>query len=153
MSVDIEFVLDDAEVTALKDDLFSASDGALQQTYLLTPVRLCVNGTDLFGLSDGSSSLALPLLHIAVLGSAALHSLRDATDVEYPLPGTGLSLRLHRRGEVVCAQVGESKEACAELSEFLAAIRRFKHQVAEDLSRRVPKIARHRRWKDWFETR
>jgi hypothetical protein len=170
----VDFRLDEA---SLAEDLQhapeSADRGALEETYFVMPVRLCVNGVELLehpgrakrnvfigageqGVqriqlpNEASSWLPLPLLGFAKDVLQALNETKPGKERKLYLAGGGELVFVRQGEQLSVASSITGKSASTQFAEVLNAFRTFSEKVRQLLVGRVPGIQQHPSWRQWF---
>lgn len=170
----VDFRLDEASLAEdLQHSPESANPAALEETYFVMPVRLCVNGIELLEQSghakrnvfigadehglrqtqrpnEASCYLPLPLLGFATQALQALNQMKPGCVQKLYLAGGG-DLLLARHGEQLSIESSISgKSSSTEFAEALSAFRAFSEKIRQLLVSRVPAIQQHPSWRQWF---
>lgn len=170
----VDFRLDEASlVEDIQHAPAGANPAALEETYFVMPVRLCVNEVELFEQLDRekrnvfiarpeqsaqriqlpneeSRWLPLPLLGFATHALQALNQMKPGGEQKVYLAGGG-DLMLARQGEQLSVESSiNGKSSSTQFAEALNAFRAFSEKVRQLLVSRVPAIQQHPSWRQWF---
>jgi len=151
----------------------SADQSALEETYFVMPVRLCVDGVDLLERSsvarrnvligtseqsihriqapnEASCWLPLPVLGFASGASQALERIRQDRGQKLYLAGVGYLVFSRQVSRVSIESSINGKECSTDMTEALSAIRTFSYKVQQMLVTRIPAMQKHPSWGQWF---
>jgi hypothetical protein len=149
--VRLEFVPD---VDAVRDDIadYDMSDvGTLQHTMFFLPTHLIVGTRDLFTHASGVA-LEVPIVHVALVGLAAVRTAESQSPVRYDPPGGG-TMFLVKDGET-SVRITSMNDATAivEYADLRAAFEAFAVHVRQFLSTHIPMIRQSPVWNPWIES-
>lgn len=170
----VDFGLDEA---SLAEDLQlspeSANPAALEETYFVMPVRLCMKDVELFEqpnsakrtvlfgatnqsvqkihlFNEASCWLSLPLLGFATHALRALNQMKLGDEKKLYLAGGG-DLMLTRDGDKLFVESSiNGKSSSTEFAEAVNAFGAFSEKIRQLLVSRVPEIQQHPSWRKWF---
>jgi hypothetical protein len=149
---ELDFIIDDRVL--LEDLPFStrsAEPAAVEETYFIMPVRMCVSGVELFRLNPtGSPWLSLPVLGFAAHLREALGKIRSDVQSSLSLAGGGRLdfLMESEKLEITCSL---SRLGAADaLREVTGASSIFCQKIQVLLRDRVPQLVEHPSWRQWF---
>jgi hypothetical protein len=170
----VDFRLDEAGlVQDLKQSPETANPAALEESYFVMPLRLCVNRVELFEqlnrakrrlftgetgrsvqqvqLADEASCwLPLPLLGFATGALRALNETKLGKERKLHLAGGGELVFVRQGEQLSVASSISGKSASAQFAEALNAFLTFSEKVRQLLVSRVPAIQQHPSWRQWF---
>jgi hypothetical protein len=170
----VDFRLDEASlVEDIQHSPESANPAALEETYFVMPVRLCVNGIELLeqpgrakrnvfigadeqGLrqtqlpDETSCWLPLPLLGFGTQVLQALNETKPGREQKLNLAGGGHLVFARHNDQIAVESSINGKRSSTQLAEALDAFRAFSEKVRQLLVTRVPVIQQHPSWRQWF---
>lgn len=144
--VNLELRVDEAALAADAADAAHEDATVLQMSYFEMPVRLLVNGVELFG-----SEPPLPLLDVAVVGLRAVRRAAAEGSAAYGIPNVGATLSLRRAGTLLeMTTTPKGTQASAPATEAVEAWEAFARRVRALLHERVPGLQEHPVWGPWL---
>lgn len=170
----VDFRLDEA---SLAEDLLHspehASLAALEETYFVMPVRLCVNEVELLEQPnrknrnvfiahpeqsaqrmqlphEGGRWLPLPLLGFATHALLALNEAKPGRGQKLNLAGGGHLMFTCQGEQLSVASSINGKRSSTQFAEVLNAFRTFSENIRQLLVSQVPAIQQHPFWRQWF---
>jgi len=145
--VAIEFNADPEEVARIARDApwRGMSELTLLDAAFDFPVRITADGVDLLR-SWRSPWVATPLIHLAVLGLAAVRSLKPGTSAAYQAPEQDWELSLRRTGDAVTLRSSAtSRPVMVSYAELLGEWTRFHRAVGQFLYGHFSELRTHPR--------
>jgi hypothetical protein len=170
----VDFRLDEASLAEdLQHSPESANPAALEETYFVMPVRLCVNGVELLeqphrakrnvfvgaaeqGVqrierpNEASAWLPLPLLGFTTHALQVLNELKPGGENKLNLAGGGHLMLARENDQITVESSLNGKRSSTQLAEAVNAFQSFSEKVRQLLVNRVPEIQQHPAWKQWF---
>jgi hypothetical protein len=151
----LDFELDEYELAEFRKAAGHTDPAALQETFLVMPVRLRVGDTELLRTPDappeGPAFLRLPLLHVATIGADCIRSLRQRNAARYSLPGAGVSLLFDRSGSEVCIRSElTGGTGHASMDELVGAVETFVERVKATVGEVLPPSESISQWQTWL---
>jgi hypothetical protein len=170
----VDFQLDEA---SLAEDLLhspeKANPAALEETYFVMPVRLCVNGVEMFERHsrtkrnvfvstadegvlqvqlprEASCWLPLPLLGFATDALRVLNELKPYKDQKLNLAGGGHLVLSCESDQITVESSINGNHSSTHSAEALNAFRIFSDKVQQLLISRAPTIQQNTSWRRWF---
>lgn len=167
--VTFEFVVDQ---NVLLEDLAMNPSGeslaVVQETYFVFPIRLNINGNEMFSLSEKrlvlysdqterelnfteqtieNAWIRLPLLHLIFVGFGQIRKACKGEVTSYSLPGTGAMLIMTpTQGKIEVRSTLNGKTETVECQELIDAFNSFKNQALDFIKSNVPAIEQHPEW-------
>lgn len=170
----VDFRLDEASLAEdLQHSPESANPAALEETYFVMPVRLCVNQVELLELpgrekrtvfiaqseqgaeriqlpNEASCWLPLPLLGFATQALQAVNETKPGREQKLNLAGSGHLVFARQNEQISVESSINGRSSSVQLAEALNAFRGFSDKVRQLLVSRVPAIQQHPAWRQWF---
>lgn len=171
--ITIEFQIDENVITQDRQtDLREVDEGVLLHTYFVLPVRFSVNDQELFELPPQDQTvmvgtlegrlvlqetrvtwawLALPILHLAIVGLERVQEAGQGKASVYLLPGSGMRLHFQGHGSsVVIRSEVNGQTAETAYTELEDAFEKFAVAVRSVLKQQAPELIDHPQLGAWM---
>ncbi len=153
----LDFEINEAELAENLEEesnpRYAASD-LIVLTYFIMPVRMQINGKELFAftkINDTDPWIGMPIANIAVEGLYAIRQIPTLGKADFDLPeGAGIiQFTLIDNNKVKVVYKKNNIDEIVSYTDLLQAFLDFNDKVKKFLNERVPQMREHPFWGAW----
>ncbi len=153
----LDFEINEAELAENLEEesnpRYAASD-LIVLTYFIMPVRIQINGKDLFAFTSINKKdpwIGMPIVNIAAEGLCIIRQIPSLKKAEFDLPeGVGIiQFTLIDNDKVKVVYKDNDINEIVSYNDLLQAFLDFNDKVKKFLNERVPKMREHYFWGAW----